>query len=305
MNKPPELTFFYIVEPPEYQILACTLLASIRRFFSSDVKAIGYCPEHRMAELHPAVFKAHEMMGGEIRPMKTQGMWDSDYPHGNKIIASMQPRDSIYSAFVDSDVLFLRENTPGNLIAEGHVSCSVAASMLWASQSIWDTIYGAFDMPVPTERIALMRQSGDPVIPYFSSGLVVFPENRGKPGRFPDIWYETARHLDKVETLDNRRPYLDQMSLPVAIQRAGLKWNVLPEEQHFIMGGKLRGKPLPEDREIFTVHYRRTGNLRDIGLHKFAQATLVEKIGVTYVRRLTPDYLTDVATQDGTTGLDD
>ncbi len=72
----PKLTFFYIVEPPDYEIMACTLLASIRAYFGNEVGAIGYCPEHRMAELHPGVVKAHEMMGAELRPMRTEGMWD-------------------------------------------------------------------------------------------------------------------------------------------------------------------------------------------------------------------------------------
>ncbi|MCB2134952.1 MAG: hypothetical protein KDE08_03245 [Rhodobacteraceae bacterium] len=304
MSRRPELTFFYIVEPPDYQILACTLLASIRRHFPANVAAVGYCPEHRIDELHPAVFKAHEMMGAEIRPMKTEGMWDTPYPHGNKIVAALQPRDSKYSAFVDSDVLFLRANKPGNLATKGHVSCSMAASMLWAEQSVWDTIYGAFRMPIPKERYPLMRQKSGPVIPYFSSGLVVFPEEKGRGGRFPEVWYDTARILDRVDTLDKRRPYLDQMTLPVAIQRAGLKWNILPEEQHFIMGGKIRGKPLPSDRDIYTVHYRQTANLRKANLHKIAQATLAEKTGVTYVRRLTPDVV-EAAPAPEATGLEE
>lgn len=285
----PVLTFAYIVEPPDYQIYACTLLASIRAQFGDTVQAVGYCPQHRIAELHPAVFKAHEMMGAEIRPMVTQGMWDIDYPHGNKIIAAMQPRDSEYSAFVDSDVLFLRPNDAANLCRPGQVSCSVAASMRWAGQEIWDTIYGAFDMPLPTERVRMMRQTGPEVIPYFSAGLVVFPEQAGPGGRFPDVWYDTARILDRVETLEKRRPYLDQMTLPLAIRRAGLGWNQLPEEQHYILGGLLRGKSLPEDREIYTVHYRNMTVLRELGLHKIGQRLLAEKTGVSYVRRLTPE----------------
>lgn len=284
----PDLTFVYIVEPPDYQIYACTLLASIRRYFPPEVKAIGYCPEHRMAELHPAVIKAHDMMGAEIRPMRTEGMWDTPYPHGNKIIAAMQRRDGAFSAFVDSDVLFLRPNSTANLCQAGQVSVSVAASMVWAEQSIWDTIYGTFDMPIPEQRIRLMRQSGRPVIPYFSAGLVVFPEAPGPGGRFPEIWYDTARQLDRVESLDKRRPYLDQMTLPVAIQRAGLGWNILPEEQHYILGGRLRGTPLPEGREIFTVHYRQLAVLKEAGLYKVAQATLHSQVGVPYVRRLIP-----------------
>ncbi len=291
----PVLTFAYIVEPPEYQIMACTLLASIRTSFGPEVAAIGYCPEHKMGDLHPAVLKAHEMMGAEIRPMKTLGMWDSDYPHGNKIIAAMQPRDSDYSAFIDSDVMFLRPNTPEALCMPGHVSCSVAASMRWAGQEIWDTIYAAFDMPVPEERVRMMRQAGPEVVPYFSAGLVVFPEEGGPQGRFPDVWYDTARILDRVTELENRRPYLDQMTLPLAIRRAGLAWNQLPEEQHYILGGKLRGKSLPEEMEIFTVHYRNIWVLRELRLNKVGQRILSSQIGVPYVRRLTPEFEDDSA----------
>ena len=285
----PVLTFAYIVEPPDYQIMACTLLASIRSFFGPDVQAVGYCPEQKMADLHPAVVRAHDLMGAEIRPMQTEGMWDAPYPHGNKIIAAMQARDSDYSAFVDSDVLFLRPNDPANLVKPGHVSCSAAASLRWAEQSVWDVIYGAFDMPVPTERIRLMRQSGRPKIPYFSAGLVVFPEDGGAEGRFPDVWHDTARTLDRVKHLENRRPYLDQMTLPLAIKRAGLNWNILPEEQHYILGGQLRGQALPEDREIFTLHYRQPDILKEIGMNKFAQGLLKARTGVPYVRRLAPD----------------
>ncbi len=49
----PQLTPIYIVEPPELQKMACYLLASIRVQFPPDVRAIGYCPEHRMAEIEP------------------------------------------------------------------------------------------------------------------------------------------------------------------------------------------------------------------------------------------------------------
>lgn len=282
-----DLTFIYIVEPPDYQIMACSLLASIRSFFPKSVRAIGYCPEHRMKELHPAVFKAHELMDAEIRPMKVEGMWDTPYPHGNKILAALQPRDSKYTAFIDSDVLFLRPNSIENLIKAGHVSCSVAASMRWTGQEIWEKIYAVFDMPVPQERIRLMRQNRTPSVPYFSSGLVVFPEKPNSVGRFPDIWYETAQRLDRAEHIDHRRPYLDQMTLPIAIQRAGLHWNILPEEQHYILGGLLRGKAFPHEREIFTIHYRHSKILREIGLHEIAKKLLSHHTGVPYVRRLT------------------
>ena len=162
--------------------------------------------------------------------------------------------------------------------------------MVWAEQSIWDEIYGALDMDIPPERYRLMRRSAGPVIPYFSSGLVAFPE-QGVLGndRFPDVWYKTAQIVDKVETLEKRRPYLDQMTLPASIRRAGLDWNILPEEKHFILGGKLRGKPLPEDRDIFAIHYRNSNNLRDAGHMETARSYLKHHTGKRFVRRLAPD----------------
>lgn len=282
-----DLTIFYIVEPPDYQIFACSLLASIRTHFPAEVKAVGYCPEHRYGDLHPGVHKAHEIMGAEIRTFRAEGRFDPAYPHGNKILAAVEKRDTAFSMFVDSDVLFLRGNSPQNLAVPGRVSCSMAASMLWAEQSIWDTIYGALDMDIPPERYKLMRRSKGKVIPYFSSGLVAFPEQdvTGK-GRFADVWYDTAQIVDRVETLEKRRPYLDQMTLPAAIRRAGLDWNILPEEQHYILGGKLKGKALPEDRDIYTIHYRNQNNLRDAGHLDTARGYLHRHTGRKFVRRL-------------------
>ncbi|MCJ8332624.1 MAG: hypothetical protein MJH10_00005 [Epibacterium sp.] len=184
---------------------------------------MGYCPAHRISELHPGVYRAHEMMGAEIRTFDTSKRFSPPYPHGNKILAALEKRDTAYSMFVDSDVLFLRNNSPRNLVVPGRVSCSMAASMLWAEQGIWDLIYGALEMEIPPWRYRLMRRSKGKVVPYFSFGLVAFPEqDTTGGGRFPDVWYETAQIVDRVGELKKRRPYLDQMTLPAAIRRAGL-----------------------------------------------------------------------------------
>lgn len=289
MAKADGLTIFYIVEPPEYEIMACYLLASIRTHFPKEVRAIGYCPEHRLEELHPAVHAAHEKMGGDIRSFSTEGRFDPAYPHGNKMLAALEPRETEWSMFVDSDVLFLRENGIANLTRPGHVSCSMAASMLWGDQSVWDVIYGALDMPIPEERYELMRRGPGPVVPYFSAGLIAFPEEDQGKGRFPDVWMETAQIVDRVDSLDKRRPYLDQMTLPAAIRRAGLDWNILPEEQHFILGGILKNEPLDPERQIFTIHYRNMNNLRSVGHQKTARTYLKRLTGEKYVRRLAPD----------------
>ena len=279
----PRLTVFFIVEPPRFDLMACHLAASLREQFGDTVALIGYCPDAKIDLISPDVIEVLRRMGCEVRPFSVEGRFTPEYPHGNKLLATLEPRDTEFSAFFDSDILCLRPNTVENIVKEGHVSLTPAASMVWGNSQTWEMIYAACGMAVPEDRIRLMRQSGKRErIPYFSSGLFTFPEqHRNAEGKsFPEVWMEVAQTLDANPDVPGRRPYLDQISLPLAIQRAGLKWNILPEEQHYILGGTLRGEPLPTDREIFTIHYRKWEIIKEIGLAKTGKDMLERQAGV-------------------------
>jgi hypothetical protein len=285
----PRLTVFFIVEPPKYEQMACYLAGSLRQQFGQSVALIGYCPDTKIDSVSKDVIAVLAKLGCEVRPFKVAGKFDPEYPHGNKLLATAEPRDTEFSAFFDSDVLCLRPNKVENIIKDGHVSLTPAASMIWGTSKTWNLIYEICGLPLPEDRIKLMRQKGArEKIPYFSSGLFTFPEQyRTAEGKsFPEIWMEVAQLIDKHEDVPGRRPYLDQISLPLAIQKAGLKWNILPEEQHFILGGSLRGEPLPEGREIFTVHYRKWDILREFGLAKQAKRMLEKHAGVRRIDQI-------------------
>ena len=279
----PRLTVFFIVEPPRYELMGCYLAGSLREQFGDTVDLVGYCPDTKIDTVSKDVREVLRRMGCEVRPFKVEGCFNPDYPHGNKILATMEPRDTEFSAFFDSVVLCLRPNRVENIIMDGHVSLTPAASMVWGTGKTWDLIYATCGMTIPDERVKLMRQTGKRErIPYFSSGLFSFPEkHRNADGKsFPQVWMDIAQCIDANEEIPGRRPYLDQISLPLAIQKANLKWNILPEEQHFILGGSLRGEPLPEGREIFTVHYRKWEILQEVGLAKQGKRMLERHAGV-------------------------
>ena len=243
----PRLTVFFIVEPPDYQVMACYLAASLREQFGDSIALVGYCPEPKLGLVHPEVIRVLAKLGCEVRSFVTEGRFAPAYPHGNKILATMEPRDTAFSCFMDSDILCLRPNAVDNIIAEGKVSLTPAAWMGWGDQDMWGRIYDLVGLPLPTERIHLMKQKkkGKGKVPYFSSGLFSFPEGfRTSEGKsFPQVWYEVAQAVDADPDIPQKRPYLDQMTLPLAIQKAGLTWNILPDSQHFILGGRSRGKP--------------------------------------------------------------
>jgi len=292
----PKLTVFFIVEPPEYELMACYLAASLREQFGDQVALVGYCPDIKLDQVSPNVKEVLYRMGCELRPFAVEGRFSPAYPHGNKILATMEPRDTEYSAFFDSDILCLRPNRVENIIMADSVSLTPAASMNWGNTDDWALIYAACGMEIPEERIKLMRQSGKRQrIPYFSSGLFTFPEQYRSPdGRsFPQIWMDVAQTLDAHPDVPGKRPYLDQISLPLAIQQSGLKWNILPEEQHFILGGKLRGDALPQDREIFTVHYRRARVLKEAGLTGHSRRMLNRQAGVKRIEKASAETIGD------------
>ena len=279
----PRLTVFFIVEPPDYQVMACYLAASLREQFGDSVALVGYCPAQKLDLVHDEVKRVLAKMGCEVRPFHALGRFDPAYPHGNKILATMEPRDTEFSCFMDSDILCLRPNAVENIVAPGKVSLTPAAWMGWGDQDMWGVIYDTVGIPLPESRIKLMKQKkGDGKVPYFSSGLFSFPEQyRTADGKsFPQVWYEVAQTVDANPDIPQKRPYLDQMTLPLAIQKAGLDWNILPDTQHFILGGRSRGKPLPEDREIFTVHYRKWPVLKEAGLSGLGKTLLEKHVGI-------------------------
>ena len=285
----PSLTIYFIVEPPDYQLMACYLAASIREQFGEAVTLVGYCPEHKLKTVQDDVKQALRLLRVDLRGFATEGRFDPPYPHGNKILATLEPRDTEFSCFMDSDILCIRPNRVENILREGHVTLSKAASMNWAPQSIWDRIYATCGMDFPEERFKLMKQrNGKPRMPYFSSGLFSFPEqHRNAEGlTFPQVWMQIAQSLDADPEVPKKRPYLDQMSMPLAIRKAGLAWNILDDEQHFILGGRARGQPLPEGREIFTVHYRVWEILKETGLSRQAKNMLERHAGVRRLAQL-------------------
>jgi len=285
----PRLTVYFIVEPPDYEVMACYLAASLREQFGQTVALVGYCPAPRVETVNPDVRTILQRLGCDLRAFQVEGRFTPPYPHGNKILATLEPRDTEFSCFMDSDVLCIRPNAVENITRPGHVSLSKAASLNWAPQTIWDQIYATVGMEMPTERFRLMKQKRGPAkVPYFSSGLFSFPEgHRNAEGKsFPQVWMDVAQTIDADPAIDRKRPYLDQMSMPLAIRKAGLAWNILPDEQHYILGGLARGEPLPEDRRIYTVHYRQWEVLKEVGLTRRAKTLLERHAGVRRIAQV-------------------
>lgn len=282
---PPSLTLFFIVEPPNYLYMGCHLAASIRKFLPPEVRMIGYCPRHRWAEMEREPLEVLRRLRCEVRPIDAEGRFDPAYPHGNKILATLEPKETDFAAFLDSDMLFLQPCLVEELVSPGQIGMVPASSMRWAPQTVWDQIYGAFGMPVPEERMTMTRDKRKQVAPYFNAGLIVVDERwrTAKGQRFAEVWMDCAQVLDRTG-IESRRPYLDQMTLPVATLAAGMTWNVLPEKYNYSINGMMRGKPIPAEADVTLLHYRGRVILEEAGMKDVPDRFLADQVGTSRVR---------------------
>ena len=282
----PSLTLHFIIQPPGYLYMACHLAASIRTHLPPEVEVIGYCPADVYDEMGKEPLEVLRRLRCKVERLETAGFFDPAYPHGNKLIAALAPKTTDYAAFLDSDMAFLRPCTIEELVAPAQVGMVPATSMRWADQSIWDDIYGVFGMPVPAERIKMTRDQRIDAVPYFNAGLFVIDETyRTSDGRrFAEVLMETAQTIDQHSFIPHKRPYLDQMALPVATLRAGMTWNIMPERYNYSIGGILRGKKLPHNADVTLLHYRNRDVLGDAGRKKDLDRMLNEQIGTRLVR---------------------
>jgi hypothetical protein len=229
-------------------------------------------------------------MNADLRSIETNGMWKTPYPHGNKIIAALAKRDTVFSLWMDTDIVFVRPFSSWEYVVDGRISCSPATPINWGGDEEWKKIYAQLGMKTPDYRINLLRRrKKHTFLPYFNAGIIGFRDILPNGQRFGDLWYNVARRVDEMDFLSGQqRPYLDQMSLPPAIEASGCDWLEIEETHQYILGGRIRGKPLP-DHDITAIHYRWPEFLREVNRTEMIRSVMAEFISEDDMR----DMLTD------------
>lgn len=222
--------FIYVVDPPILTLEAILLSTSVRRHLP-DAELIAYCPSEKVDQLPLPLREYMEEINTRFELMDTGEYFPRPYRHGNKLIAAAQPRPHEYTIFLDTDVVIWQPFDMGSMVAPAVVSAAPEGRRTWGKPAgAWDVAYSVFNMTTPEERIRMAR-TGVESPPYFNAGVVSFPNGPvGKFSNFGECWLKTAIELDDPKhDIPERRPWLDQIALPIAIRRAGLNYRVLDD----------------------------------------------------------------------------
>jgi hypothetical protein len=229
---------------------AVLLAASIRAHLEPQIELIAAHPRNA-GDLSVETTQALKHLDAHIRPIRNP--LHADYPIGHKLVALALTAGPGLGIFLDSDILAMRRPTVWPT-ALG----MVPASRNHHDRRVWERAYGNFGL-LPPKAKAPPILTGDATAPYFNAGMIAVPGPL--VSRLATTWINTALKLDGDHAipLGSKRPYLDQLSIPIAAARIGHQIEPLDPDWNFMAWAfRLTGREPP----IF-FHYQNWQRLRE------------------------------------------
>ncbi|RVV98855.1 hypothetical protein EKE94_08160 [Mesobaculum littorinae] len=251
------LAAIFVVEGDKLAAQSMLFVSAFRRHAGAEIRLIAYLPRAAGApppELPDDLLGLYADLGVETRELpQPDGFWDKPYPHGNKIFAAAAPREVEATFFFDTDTILCRDPGLPGLMKPGKISAVPEGVPSWGHDSDrWPRAYDHFGLPVPDTRVTLTRGRRIDYVPYFNAGFLGFWDGAVAGPRLADIWRDTAQEIDRNLRIGQKRPWLDQIALPIACERAGIGYNVLRQNYNY----SVSDRPVKDrgDRTI-VMHY--------------------------------------------------
>lgn len=268
-----DLGFVFVIQGERLETQALLLADSLRRHHPL-AEIVAYCPTG--TDLPPEIASVLRACDVSLRPLNVpQGLWRGDYPHGNKILALAEPRDTRWSMFLDTDMAAIAPINPDDLPAAMQVSVVPEGIASWGKDlERWRVAHAFFNLEMPNERIRLLRGRRLSFLPYFNAGMVAIREEDRAGGLgFGALWRNTASAFDLGAKVGGKRPWLDQITLPLTMRRFGFAHNIVDERNNCSISNNRKLDGLAPA----ILHYHRAEFLRNWPDHPQIIAAMLDR----------------------------
>ncbi|WP_127112177.1 hypothetical protein [Shimia sediminis] len=258
-----DVSIFFVADGIKLERKSWVLAVSLRREMGFDFPIIAYVPEQKLGSMSSVSRVVFRRCGVEVRTFDpSKGDWETPYVVGNKILAAKEQRETTHSIFLDTDTVCIQPLEFPRDDTRPYLAAVPEGVLTWGKERrghSWEVAYGEFGLDVPEQRVTLTRGRNRSVPPYFNAGFVAFrekPDYRGN--RLSDVWYDTALRLDRNPDIADKRPWLDQISLPVAAARMNADLVVLDESFNCSLHGRSVDPQI--DKRLLHYHHVATFN---------------------------------------------
>ncbi len=246
--------FVFVCQRGELEIKAQLLASSLNRFLRCDHELVAALPQPESAWGVPSPATLSFLGGLGVRLAPIVNPIGPEYPIGNKLACLSIDTDAEKIVFLDSDMLCLREFPGDDRFGKFEANLKPAdLASFGADFHGWVQAYRACDSPLDDTRVRA-TVSGQEMPPYFNAGFVAVNADRGLGA----AWIACARAIDADPLVPDKRPWLDQIALPIALARLGLTVDCLDERFNY----PAHLKPIDPRNPPLFVHYHSPDVLR-------------------------------------------
>jgi hypothetical protein len=246
------LAFVFVCQAGPLENKALLLAASLKRHVRCEYELIAGVPTPAEIWQTPDRGKMAllERLGVRIVPI-VNGI-DCSYGIGNKVSCLRVASDADRLVFVDTDMLLVGDVGHDRLF-ELPFSAKPADLARTFGNWHWRRAYAAAGLKPPVGCVATSVY-GQLLPPYFNAGFIAVDPRTG----IGDVWLDCCRRIDRKRGVRLKRPHLDQIALPVAVEKLRLKYECLGQRYNF----PVHLKPLDPTSPPLFVHYHTAHVLR-------------------------------------------
>lgn len=199
----------FVCEPGRLEAQAVLLAASLRALHP-QLNLVAAVP----APLPPLTVQALATL--DVRQEAITNPVADDYRIGNKVAALGVGDVRGLRVFLDSDMLCLRA-LDFRVLCSHPLAVKPADMATFGSEALWQRLYERFGLTPPQQRV-VASIGGQLMYPYFNAGMVATTQ----AAEVAPLWAQTCRAIDAMQDVNPRRPWLDQIALPLTAAQLGL-----------------------------------------------------------------------------------
>jgi len=225
MTDSPDYTIVFVVHGGPLESKSALLAASLALHYRPrKVIARLMEPASLWGNLSPAADRLFDKLGIEVRT--SQNRIDPTYPHGNKVTALEGVKGP--SIFLDSDMMLMVPFSWHYALNADMAAKPADLDTFTRGGGSWGAVWSLFDRPIPPRNV-VASVSREKMRPYYNAGFIAVKDG----DRFAETWLDCSLKIDAERRVENKRPWLDQIALPVAADLLGWQVRELPESLNF------------------------------------------------------------------------
>lgn len=259
--------FVFVCQQGELELKSLLLAASLKHHLRCDFELVAALPTPDAVWGRPSAATLDLLAELGVRLVPIENPIGVDYPIGNKLACLSIETSADKIVFLDSDILCLREFRHEARFDRPFNAKPADYATFTADPVQWQRCYAAMGLSLPPDRMTA-TVSGQLMPPYFNAGVIAVHRTAG----LGEAWIQAARAIDTDEGVINKRPWLDQIALPVALAKLALSTDCLDERFNY----PAHVKPLNSAELPYFCHYHSPAVLRREPL---ANALVVELAG--------------------------